>query len=602
MISAGATRTEPAGNAEPYLGVRESAEGKRWLRRHYDERQALAMAQRLDLPDAVGRVLAARGIGPDEASGFLSPTLRDLMPDPSRLRDMDDAAARIAAAIMHEEDIAVFGDYDVDGATSSALLRRFIETVGGRCRIYIPDRLREGYGPNAPALLELAREGARVVITVDCGTAAHEPLEAARDAGLDVVVVDHHTAEANLPPAVAVVNPNRLDDESGEGHLAAVGVVFLLVVAVNRELRRTGWYAERQEPDLTQWLDLAALGTVCDVVPLKGLNRALVTQGLKVIRRRGNQGLRALADAAGISEPPSAHHLGFVFGPRVNAGGRVGASDLGFRLLTAGGADEADGLARRLNELNRERQDIEAAVLEDALGILEAEPPGAVAFVAGEGWHPGVIGIVASRLKERYNRPACVVSVDPDTAVGTGSGRSVAGVDLGAGIIAARQTGLLERGGGHRMAAGFSVKMEKLDAFREFLDMRIAERVAAAGIVPSLYVDGAITAGGATLELIAALESLAPFGSGNAEPRFVIPSARISFADVVGTDHVRCTLESPEGGRLKGICFRSADRPLGRMLLRAEGRPLHVAGRLRADAWQGRVSAQLFVDDAAPLW
>ena len=461
MTSEGAAKTDPGSAADPYLGVVESAEGKRWLLREYDERQALTLVQRYSLPDAVGRVLAARGIDAGTADAFLYPTLRDLLPDPSRLRDMDTAAERVAAAIMNGEGIAVFGDYDVDGATSSALLRRFIEHVGGRCWIYIPDRLSEGYGPNAPALLELAREGASVVLTVDCGTGAHEPLAAARDAGLDVVVVDHHTVEAHLPAAIAVVNPNRLDDDSGEGHLAAVGVAFLLVVAVNRELRRVGWYADRSEPDLTQWLDLVALGTVCDVVPLRGLNRALVTQGLKVIQRRSNPGIRALANVAAISEAPAAYHLGFVFGPRVNAGGRVGAADLGARLLTTGVDDEAADLAKRLDAFNRERQDIEARVLADALDSLERNPPGAAVIAVGENWHPGVIGIVASRLKERFNRPACVISMNEHEGLGTGSGRSATGVDLGANIIAARQAGLLSRGGGHRMAAGFTVLLAR---------------------------------------------------------------------------------------------------------------------------------------------
>ena len=602
MTLPGAEKTDAMTEPAAYLNVDQSAEGQRWLLRDTDERTALALSQRLDIPDAVGRVMASRGIGLDDGASFLAPTLRELLPDPSHLNDMDVAAERLAAAIMQDEGLAVFGDYDVDGATSSALFKRFVESVGGRCRIYIPDRLREGYGPNAPALLELAEGGASVVVTVDCGTAAHEPLAVVRDAGLDVIVVDHHTAEAQLPPAVAVINPNRLDDDSEHGQMAAVGVAFLLIVAVNRTLREAGWYKDRPEPDLTQFLDLVALGTVCDVVPLTGVNRALVTQGLKVIGRRRNAGLRALADVSGVSEMPEAYHLGFVFGPRVNAGGRVGASDLGAQLLTTDDPAEANKLAQRLDTFNSERREIEAQVLAEALDSLIDNPPGAVVFALGEGWHPGVIGIVASRLKERYNRPACVIAVDKETGLGTGSGRSVTGVDLGAGIIAARQAGLLERGGGHRMAAGFTVTADQLTAFRAFMDERVAERVEEAGIVPTLRLDGAVTAMGANLELIEALECLGPFGSGNPEPRFVIPAARITFADVVGKDHVRCTLESPEGGTLKGICFRCVDRPIGKVLLTAEGRPVHVAGRLRANSWQGRTSAQLFVDDAAPLW
>lgn len=602
MTLPGVEKTDTIDETAAYMNVDQSVEGQRWLLRNADERTALTLSQRLDVPDAVGRVMAARGIGLEEGASFLAPTLRELLPDPSHLKDMDIGAERLAAAIMQNEGLAVFGDYDVDGATSSALFKRFVDSVGGRCRIYIPDRLREGYGPNAPALLELAQGGASVVVTVDCGTAAHEPLTVARDAGLDVIVVDHHTAEAQLPPAVAVINPNRLDDDSVHGQMAAVGVAFLLIVAVNRTLRGAGWYKDRPEPDLTQFLDLVALGTVCDVVPLTGVNRALVTQGLKVIGRRHNAGLRALADISGVSEMPEAYHLGFIFGPRVNAGGRVGAADLGAQLLTTDDPAEANKLAQRLDGFNSERREIEAQVLAEALDSLQDNPPGAVVFALGEGWHPGVIGIVASRLKERYNRPACVIALNKETGLGTGSGRSVTGVDLGAGIIAARQAGLLERGGGHRMAAGFTVANDQLPAFRAFMDERVAERVAEAGIVPTLRLDGAVTAMGANLDLIEALECLGPFGSGNPEPRFVIPAARVVFADVVGKDHVRCTFESPEGGKLKGICFRCVDRPIGKALLTAEGRPMHVAGRLRGNTWQGRTSPQLFVDDAAPLW
>ncbi|MDD9879159.1 MAG: single-stranded-DNA-specific exonuclease RecJ [Magnetovibrio sp.] len=602
MTSPGALKADTAPAPDAFLGVAESAEGKRWILRDTDERLALTLTQRLEVPEAVGRVMAARGVGLDGAEAFLAPTLRDLLPDPSRLTDMDTAAERIAVAIMQGEGIAVFGDYDVDGATSSALIRRFVEAVEGRCRVYIPDRLREGYGPNAPALLELGREGASVIITVDCGTVAFEPLGVARDAGLDVVVVDHHVAESHLPPAAAVVNPNRLDDQSGQGQMAAVGVAFLLVVAVNRALREAGWFKSRPEPDLTQWLDLVALGTVCDVVPLTGVNRALVTQGLKVLGRRRNPGLRALADVAGVAEAPGAYHLGFVLGPRVNAGGRVGAADLGTRLLSTADAGEAEDLARRLDGFNRERQEIEKRVLDAALDSLLDDPPGAAVVAVGEAWHPGVIGIVASRLKERYNRPACVISMDPDTGLGTGSGRSVSGVDLGACVIAARQRGLLERGGGHPMAAGFTLAAGQLDGFWAFMDERVGARVSEAGIVPSLYLDGQVTTGGAGMDLIQSLERLGPFGSGNPEPRFAIKAARVTFADVVGADHVRCGFEGPEGGRLAGICFRSVGRPLGELLLKSDGRPLHLAGRLRANSWQGRVTPQMFVDDASPVW
>jgi single-stranded-DNA-specific exonuclease len=584
---------------DAFLGVSASLTGRRWRLRAADEREALALAQRFGIPEIVGRVLAGRGVGLDEAPAFLEPTLRALLPDPSRLRDMDAACERLASAIMQGETIAVFGDYDVDGATSAALLARYLAAVGARGRIYIPDRIKEGYGPNAAALLKLKREGASVVVTVDCGTGAHEALSLARECGLDVIVADHHETDSNLPPAFAVVNPNRLDDASGQGRLAAVGVVFMMLVGLNRALRAAGWFRSRAEPDLMQWLDLVALGTVCDVVPLVGLNRALVAQGLKVMAGRANAGLAALADVAGLSEPPEAYHAGFVLGPRVNAGGRIGASDLGARILSTDDAGEAAELARRLDALNRERQALEARVLEDATASIESEGGvHALAFAAGEGWHPGVVGIVAARLKERYNVPACVVALAGET--GTGSGRSVAGVDLGASVIAARQAGLLLKGGGHAMAAGFTVARDRLSAARAFLEERIAARVREARIVPTLSFDGTLRPDGATAELAQTLARVGPFGSGNPEPRFALPAARIGFAAPAGDAHVRLAI-SPDGpGRpLKAIAFRCLGTDLGRALLAAQGGVLHLAGRIRADTWNGTTSAQLMIDDAA---
>ncbi|HKO06796.1 MAG TPA: single-stranded-DNA-specific exonuclease RecJ, partial [Alphaproteobacteria bacterium] len=420
--------TKALAENEAFLGVERSFCGRRWTARGLDDRAALALAQRLELPEPVARVLAGRGIGLEEAESFLNPTLRALLPDPFHLRDMERAAARIADAVMAGEPIGVFGDYDVDGATSSALLKRFFAALGVPIRIYIPDRLKEGYGPNAPALLRLKAEGIRLVITVDCGTAAFEPLAVAADAGLAVIVVDHHVGEPKLPSAHAVVNPNRLDETSPHRQLAAVGVAFLLVVAVNRTLREAGWYRLRCEPDLMQWLDLVALGTVCDVVPLTGVNRALVVQGLKIMARRANPGLAALADVARLDERPSAYHLGFLLGPRVNAGGRVGEADLGARLLCTSDPQEARELAGRLDGYNQERQEIEAAVLQEAIAAVDAMATGKIVFAAAAGWHPGVIGIVASRLRERFNRPACVVALGG--GVGKGSGRSVPGVAL----------------------------------------------------------------------------------------------------------------------------------------------------------------------------
>ena len=586
----------------PYLGVQTSLGGKRWVQRPVDERAALMLSQRLGLSEVVGRVVASRGVTLENAASYLSPTLREHLPDPSLLADMDIAAERITSAIMQGEQIGVFGDYDVDGATSSALLKRFIETVGGRTRVYIPDRLREGYGPNGPALLELKNAGVSVVITVDCGTMAHEPLAIARDAGLDVVVVDHHAAESSLPPAVAIVNPNRLDDSSGQNHLAAVGVAFLLIVAVNRELRGAGWYDTRTEPDLTQWLDIVALGTVCDVVPLTGVNRAFVTQGLKVMGGRRNPGLRALADVGRVDEAPGTFHLGFILGPRVNAGGRVGASDLGTRLLSTEDAADANEIAHRLDGFNTERKAIEDAVLQGAIDQLESgafdDARDAVVIVAGEGWHPGVVGIVASRLKERYNRPACVISLSNGS--GTGSGRSVSGVDLGSCIIAARQSGLLLKGGGHQMAAGFTVARDKLTDFHAFLNERIGKHVEQAGIVPTLSLDGAIGPGGVTLKVIEELDRVSPFGSGNPEPRFVVPSVRIAYAQIVGSDHLRLDLENPSGRPTRAIAFRCMDRPMGKALLEHGGKPFHLVGKLRINNWQGRSYPQIQIEDAAP--
>ena len=590
------------GGPDCFLGVEKSLTGKRWISREADERQSLALAQRLSVPEIVGRVLAARGVGLEDADVFLNPTLKALLPDPSRLKGMDTAAERLARAIIDGHAIGIFGDYDVDGATSSALLTRFFAAVGGRSSTYIPDRLKEGYGPNIKALLKLQDEGASVVVTVDCGTSAHESLTAAADAGLDVIVVDHHEAEAKLPPATAVINPNRLDDDSGQGQLAAVGVAFLLVVAVNRALRDLGQYQDRPEPDLTQWLDLVALGTVCDVVPLTGLNRALVTQGLKVMAARNNTGLRALSDVAGLKEPPGTYHAGFLLGPRINAGGRIGESDLGSRLLATDDIGEATDIAHRLDELNRERRTIEAAVLDAAKDEVEkaGDDLGPLILAAGEGWHPGVIGIVAGRLAERFNRPACVVALDGDKA--TGSGRSVSGVDLGAAIIAACQAGVLIKGGGHKMAAGFTVESGRVEELREFLSDRISAHLDEGGIQPRLYLDGAMKPAAATMNLVEDLQQVGPFGSGNPEPRFVIPAARLSYAAVAGENHVRGTLTGEEGGRLAAISFNSLDTPLGQALLKSDGAPLHVAGRLRVNTWQGHSKAQLLIDDAAPAW
>lgn len=584
-----------------FLGVEHSWSGRRWRARAYDERLALALAQRLGAPELIGRVLAGRSVGVEECETFLEPRLRDCLPDPGRLRDMDTAADRVARAVVAGERIAIFGDYDVDGATASALLRRFLAAAGAPARVYIPDRIAEGYGPNAPALLRLQGEGITLVITVDCGTTAFEPLAAAAAAGLDVVVIDHHVAEARLPEAVAVVNPNRIDEAPGLGHLAAVGVTFLLIVALNRALRRAGWYnSSRPEPDLLQWLDLVALGTVCDMVPLTGLNRALVAQGLRVLAGRGNAGLNALAEVAGLRRRADAYALGFILGPRVNAGGRLGQADLGSRLLSSDDPAEALEIARMLERHNEDRRAVEAAVLEEAVAQVEAPDAGLppVLFAVGENWHPGVIGIVASRLTERFARPSCVVSMAG--GIGKASGRSVPGVALGPAVIAARQAGLLLAGGGHDMAAGFTVASDRLDELRYFLTERLAAQAALAAAAPTLDLDGAVTPAAATIELARQLERIGPYGAGHAEPRLAVPGARLARADLVGEGHVRMILTGAGGGRLKAIAFRCADTPLGESLLRHGGMPVHLAGWLRIDHWNGSETAQLVVADAAP--
>ncbi|MCZ6447708.1 MAG: single-stranded-DNA-specific exonuclease RecJ [Alphaproteobacteria bacterium] len=584
------------------LTVERSFSGLNWRPRLDDDRAALVLAQRLGLPEIVGRALAARGIGPKDAELFLNPALKVQLPDPGHLKDMERGAGRIADAIEAGEGIAVFGDYDVDGATSSALLARFCRALGTEIETYIPDRIKEGYGPNRAAMLALGARGAKVIITVDCGVSAFEPLKAASDAGIDVVVVDHHVAEARLPEALAVINPNRLDDDSPHKQLAAVGVAFLLVVAVNRALRKRGFYSSRPEPDLMGWLDLVALGTVCDQVPLTGVNRALVAQGLKVLARRTNPGLVALADVAGLDTRPEAWHLGFMLGPRINAGGRVGRPGLGAGLLACDDPAAAKGMAQELDAFNVERREIEALVLADALAQAESGGAGAgdLVFVAGVGWHPGVIGIVASRIGERMRRPVCVVAIDGDVA--KGSGRSIAGIDLGAAVIAARQEGLLINGGGHAMAAGFTVARDRLGALEEFLGVRIAAQHVARGeeVGRTLFHDGAISVGGATTELVERIKALAPFGSGNSEPRFVLPAVTVAKAEIVGENHLRLFVRGQDGGRIKAMAFRAADRPLGAALLQTGGAPVHLAGRLRIDDWQGRHDVEFLIDDAAP--
>lgn len=584
-----------------FLNVERSCGGKRWRPRLSDDRAALAISQQLDLPDALGRILAARGVDVAGAEAFLDPKLRDLLPDPSHLLGMDRAVERIVAAINAGEKVGVFADYDVDGACSGSLLARFFAAIGREVTVYVPDRIAEGYGPNTPALLKLKDEGVSLVITVDCGTTAFGPLADAAAAGLDVVVVDHHVAEPELPDAVAVVNPNRLDETSTVGQLCAAGVVFLVIIAVNRALREAFWYGEgHNEPNLMEWLDLVALATVADVVPLTGVNRALVRQGLVVMARRGNPGITALADIAKLEEKPEAWHLGFMLGPRVNAGGRVGDAGLGVKLLTTNDRDAAVGIAVRLDQYNAERREVEAAVLDDAMAQAErqASDDTPLILVASEGWHPGVIGIVAGRIKETYNRPACVVAIEG--GLGKGSGRSVPGVALGPAVIAAHQAGLLINGGGHAMAAGFSIAEDKIADFRMFLAEHISRQLAGERLAPDIGIDGALSPEGATVELIEMLDAAGPFGAGNPRPRFVLPAVSPINARIVGTDHVSCFLAPPEGGtRLKAIAFRAAGTPAGEALLNARGGVVHVAGHLNIDTWQGNRKPQFIIEDVA---
>jgi single-stranded-DNA-specific exonuclease len=589
-----------------FLGVERSARGLRWVERLDSDQAnaATAIAQGQGVPDLLARVIAARGATAASASEYFGPTLRAMMPDPASLQDMERASERLARAVREGETVAVFGDYDVDGAASAALLHRFLAAHGLPPRIYIPDRLTEGYGPNAEAFEQLITEaGAKLLVTVDCGTTSHAALARARELGADVIVVDHHLADEELPDAEAIVNPNRHDDLSGLGQLAAAGVTFMLLAATQRVLRRAGWYGgERSEPDLLSWLDLVALATVCDVVPLQGLNRAFVTQGLKVMGYRRNIGLRTLCDTAGLTSQPTPYHLGFVLGPRINSGGRIGDAGLGARLLSTQDEIEAKQISQVLERLNVERKAAETAMLEEAMiradALLEANPQAPILAVASDGWHKGIVGLIASRLAERFRRPALVVGWD-GKGEGTGSARSIAGVDIGHAVKQALQSGLLLKGGGHPMAAGLTVKRDGFEALIEGLGGSIAASVTLAGRNAELAVDGALMAAGATPDLLAMLDQAGPYGNGNPEPRFAFAAHHCMAPKVVGGAHVRCTLRAPDGARIGAIAFRSADTELGELLGQAAGRPLHVAGHLRRDNWGGREKIELVIEDAA---
>ena len=554
--------------------------------------------------DLVTQLLLARGVAHDDVERHRNPSLRAFLPDPSAFRDMGQAADRLAQAVITGEVLTVYGDYDVDGATSAALLIRLLRMLGHPARYYIPDRLLEGYGPSGEALVRLGQEGSSLIVTVDCGAMAFEALEMADAAGIDVIVVDHHKCAAELPRAMALVNPNRLDEDdlaAAHGHLAAVGVAFLLAIATVRVLRQRGFFETRPEPDLFSLLDLVALGTVADVAALHGLNRALVAQGLKVMARRENIGMAALIDASRLSRAPTCSDLGFALGPRINAGGRVGEATLGVRLLTTEDPEEARAIAAQLSQLNEERRAIEAAVQEAAEAQLEAQHNRAVVLLAGAGWHPGVIGIVAGRIKEKSGRPAIVIALDADEhGHGKGSGRSIAGVDLGAAIIAAREAGLLVAGGGHAMAAGLTIVPDRLSALAEFLDERLGAAVITAQAGQSLQLDLAVAPGGLVPPLVETLESAGPYGMGWPGPRVAVGPVRLIKADLVGKDHVRLIVRGDDGASFKAVAFRQAETELGQALLnRAQGRRFWLAGRAKIDDWGSRPAAELHVDDAA---
>ncbi len=582
------------------FGVTTSLSGKAWRWRGGNMELGAATAQGLD-HSILDQLLLTRGVAEDDLARHARPTLRDFLPDPSRFRDMDTAAERLAQAVTSGEQVTIYGDYDVDGATSAALLVELLRQLGHDAGYYIPDRLLEGYGPSGEALVRLAEAGSSLIVTVDCGAMAHEALAMAKRAGVDVIVVDHHKCSPELPEAAALVNPNRLDESdlgAAHGHLAAVGVAFLLAVALVRTLRAKGWFASRPEPDLRGLLDLVALGTVADVAALHGLNRAFVAQGLKVLAKRERIGMAALIDASRLTRAPQASDLGFALGPRINAGGRIGESTLGVRLLTTTDAEEARAIALQLSQLNEERRAIEAEVQEAAEAQLAGQHNMAVQVLAGHGWHPGVIGIVAGRIKEKTGKPAIVIALDETQ--GKGSGRSISGVDLGAAIIAARESGLLVAGGGHAMAAGLTIEPSRLADFAGFLDERLARDVERARAGAAMLLDLALAPGGLTPDLVDTLEAAGPYGIGWPAPRVAVGPVRIVKADIVGKDHLRLVASGNDGKSFKAIAFRAAETEMAQTLLhRSAGRRFHLAGRARIDDWGSRPAAELQLEDAA---
>ena len=588
------------------FGVEQSLTGRRWVLRSLEgqqlERTTAAIEQHYNLPEAAARILAARGYTKESAESFLNPSLREQLPDPLSLKDMDKAIARVQIALQKREKIAIYGDYDVDGATSSAVLIRYFKALGQEVTAYVPDRLQEGYGPNSNALTLLHQAGHSLCITVDCGTTALEPLTVAQNLGLDVVVLDHHTPELTLPPAVALVNPCRMDDPTPHKNLAAVGVCFLFVVGLNRALRQAGFFATQKEPDLMALLDLVALGTVADVVPLLGLNRVFVSRGLEVMAQQENVGMSMLTAVSGLKERPEAWHLGFYLGPRVNAGGRVGASDLGVKLLTTDNTARAQQLAEELNTLNLERQAIEASILEQATyqADLQVAAESPFIMVADQSWHPGVIGIVAGRLKEKFNRPALVLGYNPHKEIYVGSGRSIEGIHLGNAIHAARDEGLILGGGGHMMAAGVSMTAAQLEPFRAFMHHRVGHALTQVERKLVQHVDAVLSVSGVNEAFMSQLARLAPFGQGNPQPIIAVQSARLVYAEPTRNgQHLRCQFIGAEGKKLEAMMWRAATEPHGQTLLDGRNQLFHLAGTLSLNHFQGRTSVQFTLSDVA---
>ncbi|AHC73887.1 single-stranded-DNA-specific exonuclease RecJ [Candidatus Endolissoclinum faulkneri L5] len=588
-----------------FLGVEQSLTLRRWVLNTNGkiknvDKLGLAIAHQFALPETVGQIMAQRGIELDAVECFLRPTLKVELPDPKRFIDMEFAVNRLVEAVLLGQIIGLFADYDVDGATSAASMTRYFRAVGASVLIYVPDRIDEGYGPSMPALQDLVIRGAKVVVCLDCGILAIETLAQAMKARIDVIVVDHHVAGSELPAAIAVVNPNRLDELAGFGYLAACGVTFLTLVAVNRALRDKGWFTRHAEPDLKFILDLTALGTVCDVVPLTGLNRAFVVQGLKVMARRSNIGLAALADVAGLGPTkPTAYHLGFVLGPRINAGGRMGKSDLGAKLLSTKNIVEARRIAKTLDYCNNKRKVIEAGLLRSAIAQAKSARDAPLLVVSGNGWHSGVIGIIASRLKDRFYLPACVISID-EKGIGRGSGRSVPGINLADAIIAAHRVGLLESGGGHAMAVGFTVAASRIDEFTAFLIEWFASLNICSPLMHSdLSVDALLAPSETTVELARSISLLAPFGVGNLEPRFIVSHAKVESSGIVNNKHVKCTLVGYHSVRIESIAFHAVGNTIGSSLLQVHKGPMHVAGYLRLNNSRGNYKVQLVIDDLA---